>query len=193
MANVSRINGFKPVKHLNGSSYNGQSTRYFIPAADGTAVYIGDAVKLAGSADTDGTTPTAQLAAAGDAICGIVVSVEPNPDNFNVGGTFRAASTARYVLVADAPDIIFEVESSNGTPASADIGLNINHAVGTPSTTTGRSGATVDVGTKAVTATLTFKIRNFVPRPENEVGASAKFHVLINNHQFGASTGSAGV
>lgn len=193
MANVSRINGFKPVKHLDGSPYNGQASRYFIPAADGTAVYVGEPVKLAGSADTDGTTPTVQRAAAGDAICGVVVSVEPNPDNFNVGGTFRTASTARYVLVADAPDVIYEVETSNGTPGVADVGLNINHAVGTPDTTTGRAGATVDMGTKATTAALTFKIRNFVARPENEVGASAKLHVLINNHQFGASTGSAGV
>lgn len=193
MANTSRIQGFKPVKHLTGTAWNGQANLYFIPATDGTAVYIGDVVKLAGSADTDGVAPTVTLASAGDAVVGVVVGFLPNPDNLNVGGTGRAASTARYVWVSDSPDTIYEAEASNGTPAATDVGLNVNHAVGTPSSTFARSGAYLDFGTEAGTATLTFKILGFVGRPDNEVGASAKLLVKINNHQFGSSTGTAGV
>jgi hypothetical protein len=193
MANTSRINGFRPVKHLNGSPYNGQVNVYHIPASDGTAVYVGDVVKYAGSSTADGTKPTVALAAAGDAIVGVVVGFAVNRDNINIGGSYRAASTARDVLVCDSPDVVFEVETSNGTPAATDVGLNINHATGSPDTATARSGAYVDFGTEATTAALTFKILGFVPREDNEVGASAKLLVKINNHQHGSHTGTAGV
>lgn len=193
MANVSRINGFRPVKTKQGAPWNGMANLYFIPSSDGTAVYIGDCVKLAGDASTDGTAPTVQLAAAGDAIVGIVVGFLPNPDNLNVGGTYRLASTDRYVWVCDNPDIVLEAETSNGTPATADVGLNVNHATGTPSTTFARSGAYIDMGTKATTSSgKTFKLLGFTPRVNNEVGASAKMLVSINLHQHvtgGVSTG----
>jgi hypothetical protein len=192
MANVSSISGFRYHSHqLTGA--RPQVRKYFFPATDGTAVYVGDAVKLAGAADTDGTAPTVTLAAAGDAICGIVVGLMPDPTNLNVDGQRRAASTARYAFVMDDPNAVFEVETSNGTPAAADIGLNINHAVGTPNATTATSGATVDMATKATTATLTFKLLGASSRVNNDITlASAKVLVKINNHQFSAGTGTLG-
>jgi len=33
MANTSRVNGFKPVKHITGAPYNGQANIYEVPAA----------------------------------------------------------------------------------------------------------------------------------------------------------------
>lgn len=203
MANTSKIAGFKPVKHINGSPYNGQANIYFIPAADGTAVYVGDLVKLGGSADSVGT-PTVALAAAGDAVVGVVVGIvntklDPVTGKLSTGSVsldtpqYRAASTATYVLVADSPDIVLEAEASNGTPAATDVGLNANHAVGTPSTSTGTSGAYIDFGTELSTATLTLKILGFVNRPDNEIGANAKMFVKINNHQYNGGTGTAGV
>jgi hypothetical protein len=193
LANTSRIGGFKPVYHTNGSPYNGQATRYFMPSTNGTAAYVGDLVKLAGSADTDGFVPTVTQSTAGDVTIGAIVAVERNPDNLTVTGTYRAASTDRYVWVADATDLVYEAEVSNGTPAATDIGLNVNHAAGSASTAMGRSGAYVDFGTEATTAALTLKLRRLVPRPDNEVGASAKVHVTINNHQFNSGTGTDGV
>ncbi len=193
MANTSRISGFRPVKHSTGAPYNGQANLYYFPSTDGTAAYVGDVVKLAGSSDTDGNAPTVTLASAGDAVCGVIVGFLPDPTNLNVAGQGRAASTARYVWVADAPDTVYEVEASNGTPAVTDVGLNINHAVGTPSATFATSGAYIDFGTEATTATLTFKVLSFVARPDNAPGAAAKMLVKINNHQFASSTGTAGV
>lgn len=195
MANTSRIAGFKPVKHVTGSPYNGQVTMYTIVAADGTAVYVGDPVKLSGTADSGyGDKPSVALAAAGDAIVGVVVGFLPNYSDLNITGQYRAASTLRYALVADQPDLIFEAETSNGTPTILDVSLNVNHAVGTPSTTMARSGASVDMGTKATTAALTFKIVGFVPRDDNDpAAASAKVLVKVNNHQLSSGTGAAGV
>jgi hypothetical protein len=192
VANTSRIKGFAPAKHLQGSGYFGSANWYHIPASDGTAVYIGDVVKLAGSADSTGK-PTVTLAAAGDAVVGVVIGFAPNRDDLNIAGQKRAASTARDVLVVDDPNAIFEVEVSNGTPTAADTGLNFNHAVGSPDSATARSGAYADWGTEATTATLTFKYLSLVPRVDNEVGASQKILCKINNHQFGSSTGTAGV
>jgi hypothetical protein len=178
--------------HLNGSPYNGQARKYFIPSSDGTAVYVGDVVKLAGSADTDGTCPTVALCGVTDVPVGIVVAVERNADNLGITGLYRAASTARYVWVADSPDLIMEAEASDGTPAATEIGLNVSHATGTPSTTTARSGAYIDFDTDATTSTLNFQIVGFVSRPDNEVGASAKLLVRFNVHQYG-SVGTTGV
>lgn len=195
MANTSRIAGFKPVKHVTGAPYNGQVSMYTIPASDGTAVYVGDPVKLAGSSDAGyGDKPTITLAAAGDAIIGVVVGFLPSYSDLNITGQYRAASTLRYALVADQPDLIFEVETSNGTAGVADVGLNANHAVGSPTASMARSGATIDVGTKATTAALTFKLVGFVPRDDNDpTAASAKVLVKVNNHQLAAGTGTAGV
>ena len=46
MANVNRANGFTPVKHLNGSPYNGQVNVYEVPAGETIPVFIGDLVEL---------------------------------------------------------------------------------------------------------------------------------------------------
>jgi hypothetical protein len=191
MANTSRINGFRPVFHLGGAKI--QARKYVIVAADGTAVYPGDVVKYSGTADADGTYASVALAAAGDPILGVVGEFEPNRDNLNVAGQYRAASTLRYVYVFDDPMIVYEVEASNGTPAITDVGLNANHATGTPNSTTATSGAYIDFGTEATTAALSFKILGFASRVDNEVGASAKLLVKINNHQHGSHTGTAGV
>ena len=54
MANVSRPYGFRPVKHLTGSPYNGQVTRYAVGTADTVAMAVGDLVQFTGGADADG-------------------------------------------------------------------------------------------------------------------------------------------
>lgn len=195
MANTSRIAGFRPVRHKNGSPFNGQVTQYTCLAADGTAVYVGDPVKLSGSADSGyGDKPSIAICAAGNPTIGIVVGFLPNYSDLNITGQYRVASTLRTALVCDATDVVFEVETSNGTPTILDVGLNADFAVGTPSTTTARSGSTIDMGTKNTTAALVFKIVGFVPRDDNDpTAASAKVLVTINNHQLGQGTGVAGV
>jgi hypothetical protein len=199
MANVSRVNGFNPLLNLIGASMVGQVRTYFLPSTDATAVFIGDLVK----ADTTGDTSAAGgqnkgiqsvvQAAAGNAVLGAVVGFDINPLNLNTP-QYRLASTGRYVMVADDPNLIFEVQTSNGTLTAADVGLNANFAVAAGSTTTGASGMTLDAATVATTATLPLKIVGFSQRVDNEVGnASAKVLVKLNNHQFNSGTGTAGV
>ncbi len=192
MANTSRVNGFNPSKYLNGSPWNGQVTRYYVTAGDATAIYIGDLVKIDGGSDGNGIRSVTQ-AAASQAVCGAVVACAVNPANLNIDGLYRAASTARYVFVADDPNVLFEVQA-NGTVPTADVGSNANIVVGSGSTVTGQSGMQLDYSTTGTTATLPLKIIELVQRPDNDISSTnAKFLVKLNNHQLQTGTGVVGV
>lgn len=195
MANVSRVNGFRAVKHVNGSNYNGASNWYFVPATDGTALARGDLVKLAGSASTDGYATITKATTSG-ACVGVVAGFLTDYSNLAIPDQYRAASTARYALVIDSPDVVFEAQEDavGGALAVTDIGLNVDFIDAGVSTTTGASGMQVDTSTKAATATLPLKLMGFVNRVDNEIGsANAKVLVVINNHQLASGTGTAGV
>lgn len=204
MANVSRISGFKAVKHVTGSPWTGQANIYYVSSASAN-MGVGDLVVNSGSATAAGV-PTVQLVAAGsNAACGVIVGIvnaklDPVSGAMTTGSIsldtpqYIASGGSAYVLVADDPTIIFEAETSNGTLVVADIGLNASHAAGTFNTSTGTSQATVDVATKATTAALTLKLHGFVVRADNDItSASSKIYVSINNHQYKGGTGSAGV
>ena len=192
MANVDRVNGFKPVKHLNGSPYNGAYTEYAVAAGDGTALFVGDAVKLAGSADADGVA-TVIAAAATNPVVGVVVGFGVDPTNLDTP-QYRAANTARKVYVADARDLVFEVQA-DAAIAVTSVGLNTDLvATSGGSTVTGASGMELDASEVATTATLVFKILGFPRRADNEINATDnKVLVMINAHQHGDHTGTAGV
>lgn len=182
MANADIATGLAPKMYLNGAPYNGKAGRYYIPSTDGTAVYVGDLVKLAGSADSEGV-PTVTKASSTDAVVGVVVGVEAETRDSTV---YRAASAGRYVYVADDPAILFEVQedSVGGALAATSVGLNANWVDGGGSTVTGRSGIELDSSTAATTNTLDFQIVRMSRRPDNEIGTNAKWLVRLNNHQY---------
>lgn len=185
MANVSRIHGFVPSRTGSGAPWNGQLTRYYIPASDSTAIAIGDLVGLGGDVDANGIR-SVKKAAIGDPCVGAVVNFEYNMVNLN-SPQYRPASTVAYVYVADDPQTVYEAEVSGTFDASA-VGQNANHADAGVNTSTGFSGETVNLGTAAVTSTLTLKIMDFVQAPDNEISANAKVLVKINNHQMAPAT-----
>lgn len=186
MANSSNASGLRPIRHRNGAAYQGQTRRYYIPATDGTAVYVGDPVKSAGSADANGV-PTVAQAAAGDTIRGVVVAVEAETRD---SLTYRAASTARYVLVCDDPDVVFEIQedSVGGALAAANVGNNADFVVAAGSTVTGRSGVMLDSST-ATTSSANLRILRLVQREDNAIGNYAKWEVMINEHELTSTTG----
>jgi len=213
MANISRINGLKPVQHKNGSAYNGQATLYAVSSSNGTAIFVGDLVKLAADGNAAGiqhvVPATAGTAGTGAAALGVVVGVG-NAKLDRVEGSmstgsivldtpqYLAASTAGYVLVADATDIVHEVEATNGGAAYsfavADVGQNCNLYAGAGSTTTGASQHSADLGDKGTTATLPLKIAGVSKKVGNEVtGNYTKILVTLNNSQLAGGTGTAGV
>jgi len=192
MANADAPRGFAP-RSSNGLPWCGQVNEYFIDGgSDATATFIGDLVKLSGSAETDGT-PHVEQAAATNAVVGVVVGFRPDPDNQT--RNWRVASTDRYVLVADDPNQVFEAqEDSDGAAlAVTDTSNNINVIVGSGSTTTGLSGMELDSSSVNTTATLPIKLLRMINREDNAIGNQAQWLVKINNHQYGSHTGTAGV
>lgn len=194
MPNTSAPAGLTPVRMGNGSPYAGQLTRYFVPATDSTALFIGDPVIIAGSADADGV-PTATRATAGatNRITGVVVGFVPSPTI--VANGYRVASTAEYILVETGSEIVYEIEEDavGGALAATDVGLNADLASGSGSTATRRSGFVLDTSTKGTGATLQARILGFVQRADNEIGANAKVLVRINLPTETGAAGSTGV
>ena len=191
MANANSPFGLKPVRLASGAPYNGAANRYFVPASDATALFNGDPVIINGSGDTVGV-PGAIIATAagGNRWTGVVVGFEPlTTPTIPLG--YRPASTAGYLLVADDPDLLFEIQEDSGGGALAvtDIGLNADLIAGAGSTVTRQSGWQLDTSTKATTATLQLRIVGFVQRADNEVGANAK--ILVRNN-LPTQTGAAG-
>lgn len=185
MANPDTPFGLVPRKYLSGAPYNGAVNIYSVAAGNGTAIFVGDLVTLAGTSQTiDGIVyPDVVQSATGDIFQGAVVAVLPDTADSLI---YRAASTRRLLAVADDPNLVFEAqEVSGGTPLTAnDIGLNINVVVGSGSTVTGQSGMELNNGTEATTNTLDLKITGFVNSPDNAVGEHAKWFVRINRHRF---------
>lgn len=208
MPNTSKISGFRPVKSAIGGANQGQGNIYAVLASDATALFVGDPVKLDGSAHTNGVASVTK-ATQGAAVLGVVVGVLPvkfDPVSGSMTNAsitldtpqFRAASTFQYVLVNDDPGQIYEVEAVTGANAAysmlvADVGLNADLSTVAGSTTTGVSAAALDMATKATTATLQFKILGASQRPDNEpTGNSTKVLVKINNATLGGGTGATG-
>lgn len=212
MPNTSKINGFRPVKHVTGAPYNGQCNIYGVAAGDATALFVGDVVKLAADGNTAGiqyvTAHAAGVAGTGQPAVGVVVGVintkqDPVEGRMS-GGTisldtpvYRPASTEQYVLVADSPDILFEVEATAAGSAYAfavaDIGQNANLFAGAGSIVTGNSQHSLNLSDKGTAATLPFKIVGVSKKIDNAAtGNYTKVLVQINNHQY-KSVGTVGV
>ena len=147
MPNVDSPNGLRPVRTIGGSPYNGSCNRYFVPSTDGTAIYLGQPVKLVGSATADGVSHVTAMTTTADVVCGVVVGVEPDTADSLL---YRAASTARYLLVADDPNLLFEIQSD---------GVGGVAAVGEVADVTGFSGSTSTGSQPAAAHRLTSRKR----------------------------------
>jgi hypothetical protein len=194
MANANTPFGLAPVEYLSGSPWNGQCRRYYIPSTDGNAFAIGDVVVLAGDADAKGIA-SITLATPGSAVLGVIVGMGgekyggPSVDPSNLNTTIIPATKTKayYVLVADDPNIIFEVQEigTGTTLTSAAVGLNANLVAGTNNGYL--SGWLLTNSTEATTATLDVKLLGLSQRvPDNTFGAYAKWNVLLNNHVYRA-------
>jgi hypothetical protein len=192
MANANAPFGLRPVGKLSGAPFAGAVRAFSVAAGDGTAIYIGDPVKGAGTSQfINGQTYSDVVqAATGDVLTGVVVGVEPVTSTSTI---YRVASTQRIVYVNVDPDALFEIQQGTGGTAlnANDIGLNANFAVSAGSATTGLSGVTLNNVGEATTNTLDLKIIGIVNRADNDPGSAvttggdaSRFLVRINRHQY---------
>lgn len=185
MANADTPFGLKPVQQRNGAPYNGAFRLYSVAAGDGTAIMVGDPVTLAGTSQTVNGRIYSDVvrSATGDVFTGVCIGVVPDTQD---SLRYRAASTQRVLMIADDPDLLFEIqEVSGGTALTAnDAGLNANIVVAAGSTVTALSGVELNNATEATTNTLDLHIVGPVMREDNAIGEHCKWLVTFNRHQF---------
>lgn len=186
MANPDVAFGLKPVRYLSGAAYTGSTRRYFIPATDTTsAYYVGGLVKLAGSADADGVPTVTGNITTGDAVIGPIVSVEPITRESTI---YRENSTARYVNVADDPNLVFIVQDdAAATLAATNVG-NTADLTGLTSGSTASGLSSTEISAATATATGDGTEDVFIiglhRTPDNTIGDNAVWEVRLNNHSF---------
>jgi len=190
MANVDSPFGLKPLEYLNGAPWNGQARKYAIASTYNVALFIGDPVVLAGSADASGKYATVEKAtlADGNLCCGAIVAFEPDPTAPE--RIYHAAATTQYCYVADDPNIIFEIQMDSASDlAITDVGCNgIMIETHSGSTITGLSGIEADESDFAnADPSNMLLLLGLVDRPDNELATHCKVKVLISAHQFGGS------
>jgi hypothetical protein len=186
MANADAPRGLSPVRYLGGAAYTGATSLYFVPAGDSTALFVGGLVKLAGSADADGVPTVTGNVTTGDAVVGVVTSVVPVTRDSTI---YREASVARYVNVADDPNLLFEVqEDSTGAALAATAVGNVADlaTITAGSTVTGFSTMEIDSSTATASGdgTQDVLIHSLARAEDNAIGTNANWLVRLNNHAF---------
>jgi len=202
MGNVSSPFGLRPVRHLNGMSWNGQTERCFVHASYAAALFVGDPVLIDSTTavrDTTGKHLTVEIAEAGNGkyITGVITSFEPRTGALQQN--YKPASTEAYCNVVIDPYVIFHVQDDGlGTPDKNMPGANAVLVAGTGSTVTGLSGWMMELETDvpAEDASNQLIILKVADLPDNTLADFAIWEVLINLHTLrstGGGDGSLGV
>lgn len=200
MATTASPYGLKAVNHIGGTPYAG-STR-LLPIASGyaTNIYNGSVVAIVAAGTVEIVTDLGNNADAFPAgVIGVFVGctyTDPNLGTVvfrNNWPTGTVADDAQAYIVDD-PDVVFMAQA-DGAVTQTDLGQNTNFAAvqstTTGDTTNGNSNSAVS-STTAVTATIAFRIVDFVDSPTSTVGDAftdllIKFNAGI--HSYDNATG----
>jgi len=188
MANPTGSYGLRPVRHLNGGSWNGATTKCYISASYATALFVGDPVLLTptlAEKEATGKYPTINASAgtAGTIIFGVITSFDAAPTNLSLN--YNPASTERFCNVCTDPDVIFAIRGDGGAAITSVIpGQNaVMIATSAGSTATGLSGFDMDEGTTTApntTQNFTLHVLNIANKEDNALGINAEYEVLLN-------------
>ena len=196
MANTFAPFGFAQASGLGSAPTYEMKTRQI--ASTASAIFLNDPV----TSQSDGTI--AQSAPGTTQIAGIFagcsyISAATGQRTWAKswpGSGSALANTIITALIIDDPNAQFIVQSGNaGSPVTeADVGANIQFAIGTGNALTGISGAYANQATIATTATLPFRIRGIVTNPPGGPGTDASSNgncivVAFNNVDTKSLTG----
>jgi len=187
MANKDASFGLKPVRMMGGSPYSGGQSRYRIAANYGTSIFQGDLVMQVTGGGIEihadgGTVP----------IVGVFngcMYTDPTTSEQVFSNHYPASTNASDIIafVHDDPQTVFEIQADDTFPV-ADLFGNFDIVyTNSGSTTTGISGAELDVTTGATSTNLPLKAIDISQDPENSDVGSANTNVLvvIQNHICG--------
>jgi hypothetical protein len=198
MATTATPYGLRAVNHIGGTPYAG-STRLF-PIASGyaTNIFYGSVVQIVAGGTIEIVTDLGNNADQFPAgVIGVFVGVtytDPNLGTVVFRQNFPTGTVADDIraYVIDDPDVVFQAQA-DGQVTQADLGQNTNFAAvqstTTGDTTNGNSNSAVSA-TTAVTATIAFRIVDFVDSPTSTVGDAftdllIKFNAGIHSYDRG--------
>ena len=187
MANQDAAFGMRPLKMVGGAPFHGGQSRYRIAANYGTNIFQGDMVAQVTGGGIEvhadgGTVP----------IVGVFNGcqyTDPTSGEQVFSNYYPASTNASDIIafIIDDPMVIFEIQANAAMPV-ADLLGNFDIVYTTAgSTTTGISGAELNVSDGGTGTTLSLKAIDISEDPENSDVASANTNVrvVIQNHIFG--------
>ena len=200
MATTASPYGLKAVNHIGGTPYAGSTRLLPIASGYGTNIYNGSVVAIVAAGTVEIVTDLGNNADAFPAgVIGVFVGctyTDPNLGTVvfrNNWPTGTVADDAQAYIVDD-PDVVFMAQA-DGAVTQTDLGQNTNFAAvqstTTGDTTNGNSNSAVS-STTATTATIAFRIVDFVDSPTSTVGDAftdllIKFNAGI--HSYDNATG----
>jgi len=157
VANTQAKFGFRHIGYLGGGAPDYQLSTGTILSSNGTKIYRGDPVCLdpTTGAIVQGANNTSTVAGIFDGCMYTPVAGGPPAWLPYWPGSAYGPATA-YII--DARNALFLAAALNTSIVTANIGENVGYAIGTGSTATGVSGATVDQSTLNTTNTLPFRV-----------------------------------
>ena len=185
MANVNAPFGLRPVRHLNGSPWNGQTIRCYLHGSYAVAMFVGDPVQYQTELnykDTTGKHPSIMLCAGSTTttVFGVITSFEPDPDNLSL--QYNPASNERYANVCLAGDVIFQIQDDGaGAPTAVFVGQNTTMTAGSRTgTIDGLSAYVLDSTTPTTTQAHPLHILRVSDIEDNTLGDYCIYDVIIS-------------
>lgn len=192
MPNSNAPTGLTPRRYRNGAPWTGAARTYHVPASNTTALFVGDPVVITGTGSPDGYSDVGiATAGASGRITGVVVGFRPTAP-FTPYKNLPAL-TEGYVIVADDPALMFEVQETGTALAVTAIGQNVNLVAGAGNAGTGSSGWQIDATSGATAATGQLRLIELQHRADNVIGTNAKWLVALNQSTETGAAGSLGV
>lgn len=208
MANANTPRGLSPVGTITGANWN-QQGQLFAIASDASNTYaIGDVVKLAGGADTNGVAYVSK-AATTDIPVGVIVGFRQADPGTSLQATnlqltqiyLPLSAGLRYAYVVTDPNVIFSIETDSTGATAANVGSNAGMTItadqtsslsqSSPLSSTVLSSSSIKAQGTSGSLALPLTIIGVTQRVDNSVGAYDDVQVIFNKHQFKQAQGTA--
>lgn len=192
---IDKPYGLKPVNLIGGQVYAGSTRLIAIASGEGTSIFFGDAVKLAGGYITRDPADSAMTPVGVFMGC---TFTDPNSNQKVFKQYFPAGTVAADIkaYVVDDYDALFKVAVVSGTTVisgvtQAAVGLNAALVDNTGSTITGDSLVAISA-TTATNGALPVRIVDIVPDTANAAGSYTEVIVKWNfgMHQYQNAVGA---
>lgn len=206
MASVASPYGLKPVNLIGGQAYAGSTREFKVSTNNSAAIFAGDVIQLTSAGNPQALTATITTGTTAGVV-GVCLGVryvnpatkQPLWGQYLPANAITNGYTDVYVVVADDPDVVFQVQGSaafgsltNG--AAGAVGKNAalgNFSAG--STATGNSAVNLVVGANggslANTATLAMRVVGVVPGTESDTYPEILVKFNFGAHSYYLATG----